>query len=77
MAELVQGSDELYLAGHSMGGLVGILMASGWFGVAPKAVVTAGVKIDWTEKEYLSLKSSLKCLCAGSKRKAKRVRGSY
>ncbi|MEC7463217.1 MAG: alpha/beta hydrolase [Pseudomonadota bacterium] len=56
MAELVRGSDELYLAGHSMGGLVGILMASGWFGVAPKAVVTAGVKLNWTEKEYLGLK---------------------
>ena len=39
-----------------MGGLVGILMASGWFGVAPKAVVTAGVKLNWTEKEYLGLK---------------------
>ena len=55
MADLVSGEEELYLAGHSMGGLVGILMASGWFGVMPKAVVTSGVKVDWTEEERAGL----------------------
>lgn len=55
MAELVGGMDDLYLAGHSMGGLVGILMASGWFGVTPKAVVTTGVKVDWTEEEHAGI----------------------
>ena len=55
MADLVSGVEELYLAGHSMGGLVGILMASGWFGVMPKAVVTSGVKVDWTEEERAGL----------------------
>ena len=38
-----------------MGGLVGIRMASGWFGVMPKAVVTSGVKVDWTEEERAGL----------------------
>ncbi len=52
MAELLLGSEEVYLAGHSMGGLVGILLASGWFGVSPKAVITTGVKINWSEEEY-------------------------
>lgn len=51
MAELVAGAENIYLAGHSMGGLVGILLASGWFGVHPKTVVTAGVKVDWTDEE--------------------------
>lgn len=55
MAALVTGSQELYLAGHSMGGLVGILLASGWFGVRPEAVVTAGVKVAWAEDEHAGI----------------------
>ena len=51
MAELAGETEALYLAGHSMGGLVGILLASGWFGVMPKAVITSGVKVDWTDEE--------------------------
>ena len=54
MAALVtaaNAADDLYIAGHSMGGLVGMLLASGWFGVQPKAVVTAGVKIGWSDEE--------------------------
>ena len=51
MAALLDGADAPYLAGHSMGGLVGILMASGWFGVTPAAVVAVGVKVDWKEEE--------------------------
>lgn len=46
---------ELYIAGHSMGGLVGILLASGWFGIRPKAVVTTGVKVDWTADEHAGI----------------------
>ena len=55
MAALLDGAETAYLAGHSMGGLVGILMASGWFGVTPTAVVTVGVKIDWNEEEYAAI----------------------
>jgi pimeloyl-ACP methyl ester carboxylesterase len=55
MAALVADTDDLYLAGHSMGGLVGILMASGWFGVRPRAVVTAGVKVAWTDEEIAGI----------------------
>ncbi len=52
MAALTADADELYLAGHSMGGLVGIQLASGSFGVHPKSVVTAGVKVVWTADEH-------------------------
>lgn len=52
MAALLGNTDELHIAGHSMGGLVGILMASGWFGVHPATVVTAGVKVSWSDEEY-------------------------
>lgn len=55
MAALVADAEDLYLAGHSMGGLVGILLASGWFGIRPKAVVTAGVKVGWTEDEQAGI----------------------
>ncbi|MEC7489557.1 MAG: alpha/beta hydrolase [Pseudomonadota bacterium] len=55
MAALMENTGETYLAGHSMGGLVGILLASGWFGVLPKAVVTAGVKVTWTSDEHAAL----------------------
>lgn len=52
MAELVWGEERLIVAGHSMGGLVGMAMASGWFGVRPEACVTVGVKANWSAEEY-------------------------
>ena len=55
MAALLDGADNPVLAGHSMGGLVGIMLASGLFGVTPRAVVTAGVKVDWTEEEHAGM----------------------
>ena len=55
MAALLEGVEKPVIAGHSMGGLVGIVLASGMFGVTPAAVVTAGVKVDWTENEYAGM----------------------
>ncbi len=55
MAALLEGTENPVLAGHSMGGLVGIMLASGMFGVTPATVVTAGVKVDWTEDEYAGM----------------------
>ncbi|CAN0521420.1 unnamed protein product, partial [Laminaria digitata] len=55
MAALLEGVDNPILAGHSMGGLVGIMLASGLFGVTPGAVVTAGVKVDWTAEEHAGM----------------------
>ena len=51
MAALLDGAESPVIAGPSMGGLVGIMLASGLFGIAPGAVVTAGVKVDWTDEE--------------------------
>lgn len=56
MAALVQDTEDVYLAGHSMGGLVGILLASGWFGLTPRAVVTSGVKVAWSEEEHAGVR---------------------
>lgn len=55
MAALLEGVEKPVITGHSMGGLVGIMLASGMFGVTPAAVVTAGVKVDWTEDEYAGM----------------------
>lgn len=55
MAELVWGAERLFVAGHSMGGLVGMTLACGWFGVQPEACVTVGVKVNWTEEEYAAV----------------------
>lgn len=55
MAALLDGIENPILAGHSMGGLVGIMLASGLFGITPRAVVTAGVKVDWTAEEHAGM----------------------
>jgi pimeloyl-ACP methyl ester carboxylesterase len=39
------------LAGHSFGGAVAALVASGWFGPRVRDVAAFGVKIEWTEGE--------------------------
>lgn len=39
------------VAGHSMGGAVGLALASGWFGPPPIGVATIGVKLRWSDEE--------------------------
>ena len=39
------------LVGHSFGGAVAALVASGWFGPRVRDVAAFGVKIDWTAEE--------------------------
>ncbi len=55
MADLLADHQESCLVGHSMGGLVGILMASGWFGLSPRAVIALGVKVTWTPEEFAGI----------------------
>jgi pimeloyl-ACP methyl ester carboxylesterase len=45
-----QGEDVVVL-GHSMGGAVAMTLASGWFGVAVRAVIAFGVKLAWTPEQ--------------------------
>lgn len=49
------GETEVVLTGHSMGGLVGMLLASGWFGLAPKVAIGVGVKVDWSAEEHAGI----------------------
>lgn len=43
--------DEVVVLGHSMGGVVGLALASGWFGIRPKRTVGLGIKVSWTDDE--------------------------
>ena len=43
--------DPYVVLGHSMGGIVGLALASGWFGAPPLAAATVGVKLHWSDDE--------------------------
>lgn len=49
-AELPQGS-RLVVVGHSLGGVIGLALASGQYGVQVDQVVALGVKVVWTADE--------------------------
>lgn len=44
------------IIGHSMGGVVALALASGWFGVNVERVLAFGVKIAWTADEIAKMK---------------------
>ena len=57
VAQALGGRDEeLVLLGHSMGGVVAMALATGWFGVAVRQVFAFGVKIGRTEAEVAQMK---------------------
>jgi pimeloyl-ACP methyl ester carboxylesterase len=37
--------------GHSLGGVVALALASGWFGVPVRAAAGVGIKLSWTDEE--------------------------
>ncbi|MBL8989890.1 MAG: alpha/beta hydrolase [Gemmatimonadetes bacterium] len=39
------------VVGHSLGGVVGLALASGWFGVSVAAVAGVGIKVVWSEED--------------------------
>ncbi|SFT61389.1 Pimeloyl-ACP methyl ester carboxylesterase [Geodermatophilus amargosae] len=45
------GATRVTVLGHSFGGVVGAVLAGGWYGVEVTRVVGVGVKIDWTDDE--------------------------
>jgi pimeloyl-ACP methyl ester carboxylesterase len=51
VADLVDTEDRTVVVGHSLGGVVGLALGSGWFGVRVKAVVGVGIKVAWTAAE--------------------------
>jgi pimeloyl-ACP methyl ester carboxylesterase len=55
VADLLRQDEEVTILGHSMGGVVGMALATGWFGIRVRKVVAFGVKIRWTPDEFTKL----------------------
>ena len=51
VARTVPSADRLVVLGHSLGGVVALALASGWFGVQVSAVCGLGIKVAWTDEE--------------------------
>ncbi|MGK5115095.1 MULTISPECIES: alpha/beta fold hydrolase [unclassified Geodermatophilus] len=51
------GASRVTVLGHSFGGVVGAVLAGGWYGVDVARVVAVGVKIDWTPEEEARARS--------------------
>ena len=51
------GAARVTVLGHSFGGVVGAVLAGGWYGVEVSRVVAVGVKIDWTDDEVARARS--------------------
>ncbi len=51
LAELVDSDRPLVVLGHSLGGVVGLSLASGEFGFQVDVVVGMGIKVAWTDDE--------------------------
>jgi pimeloyl-ACP methyl ester carboxylesterase len=51
VAALLRPGERVVVVGHSMGGVVGLALASGWFGVEVAGVVGLGIKVSWTDAE--------------------------
>lgn len=55
MVALLKQHEEVVLVGHSMGGVIAIALASGWFGIKVRHVVAFGMKIRWMPDEVTKL----------------------
>jgi pimeloyl-ACP methyl ester carboxylesterase len=65
MAHLIAGSGTgqvpgpVIVLGHSMGGVIGLVLATGLFGVDVTAVVSVGVKVTWREEDLEWIRASV------------------
>jgi pimeloyl-ACP methyl ester carboxylesterase len=51
VAELVRGTRDLFVIGHSLGAYIALALASRWFGVEVVGVLGVGPKITWSEAD--------------------------
>jgi pimeloyl-ACP methyl ester carboxylesterase len=56
VASLLDQNEDAVLVAHSMGGVVAMALATGWFGIHVQRVVAFGVKIAWTAEEVGKLR---------------------
>lgn len=53
----LDSQGRLVVLGHSFGGVIGLALATGWFGVMPDRVFAAGIKVSWTDDEVRRLQT--------------------
>ncbi len=51
VAELLAPGDEIYVAGHSMGGAIALILANGWFGVSVSGTLSFSMKTAFESAE--------------------------
>ncbi|WP_410580199.1 alpha/beta fold hydrolase [Amycolatopsis sp. lyj-108] len=51
VADALPERGPVLVIGHSLGGVVGLALASGWFGVKVAGLFTVGVKVEWSEDD--------------------------
>ena len=51
MAELVRDREKIIIIGHSMGGLIGLSLSTGWFGLNVVGLAVIGTIIKWSSNE--------------------------
>jgi pimeloyl-ACP methyl ester carboxylesterase len=51
VAELLAPDDEIYVAGHSMGGAIALILAGGWFGVSVAGTLAFSMKTAFDAAE--------------------------
>ncbi|MGP0093778.1 MAG: alpha/beta fold hydrolase [Xanthobacteraceae bacterium] len=56
LAALLPPDEPVTIVGHSMGGLIGLVLASGWFGVTARAALGLSLKVTWQADELAKLK---------------------
>ncbi|MBU1358315.1 MAG: alpha/beta hydrolase [Gammaproteobacteria bacterium] len=47
----IHGAGRLVVLGHSLGGVIALALATGWFGLVPHRVFAAGIKVAWSDDE--------------------------
>ncbi|MDP9974668.1 pimeloyl-ACP methyl ester carboxylesterase [Variovorax paradoxus] len=47
----IRPEGRLVVLGHSLGGVIALALATGWFGIAPHRVFAAGIKLAWSDDE--------------------------
>lgn len=55
IAMLFKAGTRVLVLGHSMGGVVGLALASGWFGLSVVGVTGLGIKVSWTREELVRM----------------------
>ncbi len=51
VADALPAGRPVSVLGHSLGGVLGLTLASGWFGVPVPAACGLGIKVSWTPEE--------------------------